>query len=89
LNFKGLFPFSEEKAMTWSVSASGKKADVKQSIEKQLESAGHPTVAAALCALVDDACGATGTHASVSGSGSTTASISISTWKDTPATVAP
>lgn len=58
--------------MTWSVSASGKKAAVKGQVEKQIS--GHPEVVTSLQSLVDTL---STNGASLSGSGSNS-SFSIS-----------
>jgi hypothetical protein len=53
--------------MTWSVSASGSKSDVKAAIIRQVGTCvNHESATAGLIALVDDQ---KGTHVSISGSG--------------------
>lgn len=63
--------------MTWSVSKSGPKQQVKEQVVEQVTNFHqHPTVAAALAALID---GQRGPNVCVSGSGSdTSVSLSIS-----------
>lgn len=70
--------------MTWSVSASGPRAEVHAKVKEQVKD--HSRIAEAICTLVD--CSGNGTHASVSGSGSETGagncSLSISTSTPKP-----
>jgi hypothetical protein len=62
--------------MTWSVSASGPKADVARRITEQVT--GHPLVTHALVMLVEDQFGQ---NVSISGSGSgTSLSVSVSSY---------
>ena len=76
--------------MTWSVSASGRIEEVKRKVQEQVAPS-HPCAAAAIWLLVDDAAsaacqdGKAATHASVSGSGSSMVSLSVSTWRETEA----
>lgn len=64
--------------MTWSVSASGTKAEVARRIPEQVT--GHPLVTHALVMLVEDQFGP---NVSISGSGSGT-SVSLSLSSFTP-----
>lgn len=65
--------------MTWNVSNSGTKEEVKAAVtEKVVGFHAHPAVAEAICKLVDDQ---KGPKVSVSGSGSdTSCSLSLSSF---------
>lgn len=65
--------------MTWNVSNSGTKEEVKAAVtEKIVKFHNHPSVAEAICKLVDEQ---VGPKVSVSGSGSdTSCSLSISSF---------
>lgn len=68
--------------MTWSVSASGTAAEVKQKVREQVKE--HSRVAAAICELVD--CAGTAAHVSLTGHGSETdaGNVVLSITKSAP-----